>query len=283
MRRPTLLWLKRFFGLISFTLILWLSFMIAGSFGYALPWNLSELEFGPRPPLWNYEIAIISGHAGFDAGAVCLDAQGQAVLTEAEVNLGVAEKTVTRLTELGATTHLLEEYDARLNNLQADLLLSLHADSCVPASGFKAANFAHSRIPLSEERLLNCINRYYAQGTGLAEHPNTVTHDMTEYHAFKRIHHQTPAAILEMGFLGGDQALLTQEQDRIAQAIVAATRCFLIAEENETPHAENSTNATESTGTDTDATNTGGADSEAAESDLIDANGTDTNLESNEE
>jgi N-acetylmuramoyl-L-alanine amidase len=252
--------------------------MIAGNFGYALPWSLSELELGPRPPLWNYEIAIISGHAGFDAGAVCLDEQGQAVLTEAEVNLGVAEKTVAQLTELGATAHLLEEYDARLNNLQADLLLSLHADSCVPASGFKAANFAHSRIPLTEARLLSCINRYYAQGTGLAEHPNTVTHDMTEYHAFKRIHHQTPAAILEMGFLGGDQALLTQEQDRIAHAIVEATRCFLIAEENETPNGDNSTNATESTVTDTDAPNTGGADS-----DLLDANGTDTNLESNEE
>jgi N-acetylmuramoyl-L-alanine amidase len=230
-RRPILLWLKRFFALISFTLLMWLSLIVAGIFGYAVPWDPSLIVIGTRPPLWDRQIAIISGHAGFDSGAVCLDAQGQVTLTEAEVNRGVAEATARQLAELGATTLLLEEYDARLAGLEADLLLSLHADSCISASGFKAASYALSRIPITDARLLGCINRHFAEVTGLAEHPNTVTHDMTEYHAFKRIHYETPAAILEMGFLGGDQRLLTEEQDRVAQAIAQSARCFLAQEE----------------------------------------------------
>lgn len=201
--------------------------MIAGIFGYALPWDAAALVTGPRPALWNQQIALISGHAGSDSGAVCQNSQGEVTLTEADINRAIAEATAATLTALGAEVTLLEEYDTRLASLRADLLLSLHADSCIEASGFKAANYTQSRIPVSEARLLACINLHYAQGTGLAEHPNTVTHDMTEYHVFKRIHHETPAAILEMGFMGGDQTILTQEETRIAQAIADAARCFL--------------------------------------------------------
>lgn len=227
MRVPTLLWLKRFFGLISFTLLLWLAILVAGIFGFALPWLPGDIVLGTRPPLWNKEIALISGHAGFDSGAICVDAQGQVTLTEAQVNRDVADATAARMAELGATVLVLDEYDERLTNLRADLLLSLHADSCVSASGFKAANFSYSRIPQTEARLLACINQHYAAGTALNQHPNTVTHDMTEYHAFRRIHYQTPAAILEMGFLGGDRHLLTQEQERVAEAILDSVLCFL--------------------------------------------------------
>jgi hypothetical protein len=52
---------------------------------------------------------------------------------------------------------------------------------------------------------------------------------MLDYHAFNRIDPQTPALILEMGFLGGDQELLTAQQDRVADGIVASLRCFLDA------------------------------------------------------
>lgn len=234
-RRPTLLWLKRSLGLISFSLAAWLSILVAGIFGYALPWDVTALVSGPRPALWEKEIAIISGHAGFDSGAVCENSQGEVTLTEADVNRDIAEITASLLADLGAQVTVLEEYDTRLAGLRADLLLSLHADSCIAASGFKAANFTQSRIPVTEARLLACLNQHYAAATRLAEHPNTVTHDMTQYHAFRRIHPQTPAAILEMGFLGGDQPLLTREPTRVAQGIAASARCFLAPEPTPIP------------------------------------------------
>lgn len=104
----------------------------------------------------------------------------------------------------------MQEYDARLEGLQADVLLSLHADSCIEASGYKAAVSEERTTTAGDNRLLQCIDRYYVGATGLPAHPNSVTHDMTQYHAFRRIAPTTPAAILELGFLGGDNALLTR-------------------------------------------------------------------------
>ena len=47
----------------------------------------------PAPPY----VAIISGHAAYDSGAVCTDASGQAILTEAEINATIAKLVVRRL------------------------------------------------------------------------------------------------------------------------------------------------------------------------------------------
>jgi N-acetylmuramoyl-L-alanine amidase len=122
---------------------------------------------------------------------------------------------------------ILEEYDERLNNLVADVMLSIHADSCVNLSGYKAAHRLISPIPAIEAQLLHCIDDHYAAHTGLRPHPNTITHDMLAYHAFRRMHPQTPAAILEMGFLGGDGILLTQKSEQVADGVAASLRCFL--------------------------------------------------------
>jgi N-acetylmuramoyl-L-alanine amidase len=50
---------------------------------------------------------------------------------------------------------------------------------------------------------------------------------MTEYHAFYEIEPQTPAAIIETGFMDADRRLLTKHPDRIAQGIVDGLLCFL--------------------------------------------------------
>lgn len=50
---------------------------------------------------------------------------------------------------------------------------------------------------------------------------------MTEYHAFRKVGVNTPAAILEMGFLGGNGALLQQQPDLVAQGVANAIYCFL--------------------------------------------------------
>lgn len=173
------------------------------------------------------EIALISGHAGNDSGAVCVDDTGNVTLTEASVNARVAEGAADRLRRAGATVTILNEFDPRLDNLKADLLLSIHADSCIDASGFKAAVYTYSEIPNTDAELLACLDREYPAATGLPHHPNTVTHNMTEYHAFRAIAPTTPAAILELGFLGGDRALLEAQPERAAAGVANSILCFL--------------------------------------------------------
>ncbi|MCS6825070.1 MAG: N-acetylmuramoyl-L-alanine amidase [Caldilinea sp.] len=192
---------------------------------------------GLRPPgivaaAWNRDVALISGHAGYDSGAVCEDVDGAVMLTEVEVNAQIAGLAAERLRRTGASVMILDEYDARLQGLRVAVLLSLHVDSCIDASGFKAAVHRYSIIPETNRRLLDCINTAYAAATGLPYHPNTVTHNMTEYHAFRRIAPTTPAAILEMGFLGGDRALLTEQSALAAKGVSDAILCFLEGEKD---------------------------------------------------
>jgi N-acetylmuramoyl-L-alanine amidase len=227
-RRDVLHSLHRFFTILSFAFLLGIGLTVARIFGYAVPWNdSSNVPQGIVMAALNKRVALISGHAGFDSGAVCTSASGEVLLTEVAVNASVAELSAQRLRRAGATVYVLEEYDPELAGLEVDVLLSLHADSCIEASGYKAAVYSRSRLPVSENRLLTCIDHYYPQITGLNHHPNTITHDMTEYHAFKRIDPSTPAAILEMGFLGGDEAILTTGVDRVAQGVAESILCYL--------------------------------------------------------
>jgi N-acetylmuramoyl-L-alanine amidase len=182
---------------------------------------------GVVPSAWNRQVALISGHAGNDSGAICEGADGQPTLREDEVNAGVARLVAERLRQAGADVAILQEYDPRLEELRVDVLLSLHADSCIDATGFKSSRYSASAIPDIADRLVTCINLNYAAETGLTENINTITEDMTEYHAFRRIDPQTPAAILELGFLGGDNDLLANRQDLLAKGVADGLLCFL--------------------------------------------------------
>jgi N-acetylmuramoyl-L-alanine amidase len=182
---------------------------------------------GIVPSAWNRQVALISGHAGHDSGAICEDDAGQPTIREDEVNAGVARRAAERLRQAGADVEILEEYDPRLEELRADVLISLHADSCIDATGYKSSRYTNSTIPQVSDRLVACINLNYAAATGLTENVNTITEDMTEYHAFRRIDPQTPAAILELGFLGGDNDLLANRQDLLAKGVADAILCFL--------------------------------------------------------
>lgn len=177
-------------------------------------------------------IGIVAGHWASDAsdtGAVCPDG-----LTEVEVNFEIARRVVKRLQELGYQADLLEEYDVRLEEYRADALISIHADSCEifpdatpPASGFKVASVVDSMVPEEEARLVACLSQCYAARTGMYFHANSITYDMIYYHNFYEIHDQTPAAIIEVGFLGNDRVLLTEHPDLVAQGIVEGIVCFI--------------------------------------------------------
>ncbi len=167
-------------------------------------------------------IGIVAGHSGFDSGAVCPDG-----LTEASINLEVAEAVVAQLEAEGLRVDLLEEYDERLKEYHATALISIHADACLypEATGFKVASLEGSTNPLNQI-LVECLASSYQDRTGLQFHANSITYDMTQYHVFNTINNQTPGAIIEVGFMLTDRDLLTEQPDLVAQGIVDGVHCF---------------------------------------------------------
>ena len=138
--------------------------------------------------------------------------------TEAQTVQRIAAKVAQRLKRSGVNVDVLEEYDERLNGYTADALVSIHADSCIDRSGFKVARAAESTKIELEDFLVGCLGARYAEATGIAFDASTITEDMTEYHAFKRVASSTPAAIIETGFMAGDWKVIGEQPDLAAAA-----------------------------------------------------------------
>jgi N-acetylmuramoyl-L-alanine amidase len=167
---------------------------------------------------------IVAGHWQHDSGAVCPDG-----LSEVEINLSVAQQVAALLSRAGYRAEILAEFSPKLEGYRAIALISIHADSCnVPdASGFKVARVSSSLMPELEDLLVTCLIDRYGSATGLRFHRNSITYDMTEYHAFYEIAPETPAAIIEIGFMDADRTLLTKKQDVVALGIVNGLKCFV--------------------------------------------------------
>jgi N-acetylmuramoyl-L-alanine amidase len=176
----------------------------------------------------NPRIGIVAGHSGNDSGAVCPEALGG--YREVDINLNIATRVRENLIELGYDVDLLAEFDPRLNGYQSIALVSIHADSCAyieGATGFKVAAAMSTRYPEQATRLTNCIRSRYEHITGLPLHPGSVTSDMTDYHAFSEINSQTPAVIIEVGFMNLDRQILTQQPDLLARGITDGILCYV--------------------------------------------------------
>lgn len=187
----------------------------------------SELEAQDLPSGFpTNKIGIVVGHRGNDSGAVCSNG-----LTEVEVNSNVATFVQKKLVDLGYDVELLDEFDPRLDNYQASLLLSIHADSCDyindSATGFKVASALSETKADNSIRLVNCIADRYQKVTGMTYHYQSITNDMTYYHAFNEIDPLTTAGIIETGFLNLDMKILTENPDLIAEGIVSGIICYL--------------------------------------------------------
>jgi N-acetylmuramoyl-L-alanine amidase len=178
-------------------------------------------------------IGVVAGHSGInpdlgfvDPGAVCDDG-----LTELEINESIADRVVSGLRAAGLEVDLLEEFDDRLVGYRGVALISLHADSCVPinadATGYKVAAAVDTAVPDRAQRLVACLADRYGEATGLRYHPESITRDMTEYHTFYEIHSQTPAVIMETGFMHLDRDFLTQHPDDAARGIAEGVLCFV--------------------------------------------------------
>jgi N-acetylmuramoyl-L-alanine amidase len=176
------------------------------------------------------KIGIVAGHWGSDPGAVCADD-----LSEQEINLTIASLVRDQLIFAGFDVDLLQEFDTRLQGYRALALVSIHADSCEYindlATGFKVAGAISSTQPESASRLSACIKARYADSTGLAFHGGSITADMTSYHAFDEIHHETTAVILETGFMNLDRQILTQSPETVADGITRGVLCFIYNED----------------------------------------------------
>jgi N-acetylmuramoyl-L-alanine amidase len=182
----------------------------------------------PQPQL---RIGIVAGHSGNDSGAVCYDENGVADLTEADVNLKIANLVQKNLEAQGLQVDLLNEFDTRLNGYRAVALVSIHNDSCEyindEATGFKVASSLETRDVNRAQRLTACLVDRYERETNLTYHANSITPDMTQYHAFSEIDPNTITAIIETGFLNLDRDILTNQTDRVAQGITQGILCFI--------------------------------------------------------
>ncbi len=191
-------------------------------------------DVAPATPRPKIKIGIVSGHWGNDSGAVCENGT-----TEAEVNLKIATLVQQKLSALGYDTDLLNEFDPRLTNYQAALLVSIHNDSCDyindQATGFKVAAAISARDNNLSNRLAACLRDRYQRTTGLPLH-DSVTNDMSFYHAFSEINTNTSAAIIETGFLNLDYKFLTEKTDVVADGVEKGILCF-INNENIAPTA----------------------------------------------
>jgi N-acetylmuramoyl-L-alanine amidase len=188
----------------------------------------NSLVATPRPQL---RIGIVAGHAGNDSGAVCRDNQGTVTLTEADVNLNIADLVQKSLVAEGYQVDLLNEFDTRLNGYRAVALVSIHNDSCEyindDATGFKVAAAVNTHDFNRASRLTECLRDRYQSITGLRFHAGSITSDMREYHAFPEIDPNTIATIIETGFLNLDQDLLVNRTDKVAEGVVQGILCFV--------------------------------------------------------
>ena len=179
----------------------------------------------PGTPLPQVRIGIVAGHYGNDSGAVCANGT-----TEVEVNFKIATLVQQKLTALGFQADVLEEFDPRLQSYRAATLVSIHNDSCEyvndQATGFKVAAAMSSRDLNLANRLAICLRDRYQSTTNLPLH-NSVTNDMTLYHAFDEISPNTTAAIIETGFLNLDYKILTEQPDLVASGIINGILCYI--------------------------------------------------------
>lgn len=178
----------------------------------------------PEPP----PVALLAGHSGGnDTGALCPDG-----LREVDITTDVAQRAKLMLEARGYRTDILAEFDRRLNAQKRDYapraFVAIHVDSCVNyASGYKVARAEFSAIAGEDDRLVQCLKSAYGAATQLPFHEGSITRDMTHYHGLNEIDAKSPGAIIELGFLGSDKALLKGKRDIMAMAIADAVDAFL--------------------------------------------------------
>ncbi len=206
-----------------------------GSSSSALPTRFA-VAVSPTPTPNLPLVALLAGHSGgADTGAVCPDG-----LREVDISTDVAARTRTILEARGYRVDILAEFDARLSASKRDYgpsaFLAIHADSCIySASGYKVARALNSASPQEDDRLVRCMTAAYGAATELPFHADSITVDMTRYHAFNEINPKTPSAIIELGFLGSEHDLLKNRRGVVAEGVANGIDDFMQGNECKKP------------------------------------------------
>jgi len=174
----------------------------------------------PKPRRMSGTVVIDPGHGGKDPGA-------RSVLGfyEKTVNLSVALEVARLLEQKGLRVRMtrtddyfveLEDRAAIANDLNADLFVSIHADS-FPKSSRRGYTIYVARVASSSSRRAAYAISRSMGGTGL----NSFGVQTAGYHVLTGT--RGPAVLVELGYLSNrtEAALLrtTSFQDRLAQAV----------------------------------------------------------------
>lgn len=182
-------------------------------------------------------IVIDPGHGGFDGGA-----QGPSGVTEEEVVLGVAQYLAQYLKQVGGRVFLTREKDEELaedevddlnarirmaSEVDADIFISIHANSFPSPYEFGAQTFFCHNVPGSED-LAQEIQRALVEGISVLGY-NYREVQVAEYYILRNL--EIPAVLVEVGFLSNprEEILLSKPayRQRLAWCIfVGIVRYF---------------------------------------------------------
>ena len=170
-------------------------------------------------------VGVVAGHWGNDSGAVCPDG-----LEEVQINVEIASYVQKYLKDEGFDADLMMESLEVLEDYEADALISIHADTCAyidpNATGYKVTPILGTQNITESNRLNACVMDRYAAATKMSFH-TSITADMQNHQAFVRINPNTPAILIETGFMNLDRKMLTENPDVIARGIVNGLLCYL--------------------------------------------------------
>jgi N-acetylmuramoyl-L-alanine amidase len=208
----------------------------ATGIGFGSPVFQAQQRSGTNLPVetqpMSLQVGLVVGHWGHDIGAICSESLGG--YREVDINYTIADLTRQYLQAEGIEVDLLKEFDENLKGYQSNALISIHADTCeyIPelGTGFKIAEAADNKRPEQAARLMACLKNRYGVETGL-RYDHRITPDMTSYHAFGEIDTNTPAVIIETGYMNQDRELLTKNPAVVAKGITAGIMCYLNREE----------------------------------------------------
>lgn len=184
-------------------------------------------------------VALDSGHGGHDEGLV------NNGLCERDLMADLAARLSTRLLDSGLETHLIHGADespseaeraARANELEADLLISLHTDGSLSpqAHGVSAYYYGNARgSSAMGERFAQLVQREIVSRTNMQDcrtHPKV-------WELLRRT--RMPAVRLDLGYLTNahDAEALgsTEFRAAVAEAVLAATQRLFLPPELDAP------------------------------------------------
>ncbi|MEZ4630132.1 MAG: N-acetylmuramoyl-L-alanine amidase [Deinococcales bacterium] len=154
-------------------------------------------------------------------------------LSEVRVNQEVAKIVQRQLERYGITVEIIPATVPL--NLEADLFISLHADSTTDPRrrGYKSAHFQVTRNE-KDALFKEIMDEVYLKASGLPDDSANISGDMNFYYAFntQRYLHSLardiPAIIMEMGYLSNSQdVVFLKDTKRPASAISEGILSFL--------------------------------------------------------